>query len=114
MEEVISVPEIRNLLSRNDKAIALFREQRIEAVLNGDWLSGVIDRLHIHRNADGSATKVEIIDFKTDRVNSAEELKTRYADQMEAYRLAVEAIHPQAEVKCILISTALNQQILLP
>ena len=114
MEEVISVPEIRNLLSRNDKVIALFREQRIEAVLNGDWLSGVIDRLHIHRNADGSATKVEIIDFKTDRVNSAEELKTRYADQMEAYRLAVEAIHPQAEVKCILISTALNQQILLP
>ena len=114
MEEVISVPEIRNLLSRNDKVIAQFREQRIEAVLNGDWLSGVIDRLHIHRNADGSATKVEIIDFKTDRVNSAEELKTRYADQMEAYRLAVEAIHPQAEVKCILISTALNQQILLP
>jgi hypothetical protein len=107
MEEVISVPEIRNLLSRNDKPIALFREQRIEAVLDGDWLSGVIDRLHIHRNADGSATKIEIIDFKTDRVNSAEELKTRYAGQMEAYRRAMEAIHPQAEVECILISTAL-------
>ncbi len=107
MEEFLAVLEIRNLLSRNDKAIALFREQRIEAVLDGEWLSGVIDRLHIHRDADGSATKVEIIDFKTDRVNSAVELKTRYAGQMEAYRRAMEAIHPQAEVKCLLVSTAL-------
>jgi ATP-dependent helicase/nuclease subunit A len=57
---------------------------------------------------------VEVIDFKTDRVNSAEELKARYAAQMEAYRRAMEAIHPQAEVECILISTALNQPIPLP
>lgn len=112
--EVLAVPEIRNLLSRMDESVSLFREQRIEAVLDGDWLSGAIDRLHVRRDANGSATKLEIIDFKTDRVNSAEELITRYTGQMGAYRRAMEAIHPQAEVKCILISTALNQPIPLP
>ena len=112
--EVLAVPEIRNLLNRKDESVSLFREQRIEAVLDGDWLSGAIDRLHVHRDANGSATKVEIIDFKTDRVNSAEELIKRYTGQMGAYRRAMEAIHPQAEVKCILISTALNQPVPLP
>ncbi|MFM2197278.1 MAG: hypothetical protein RLZZ505_710 [Verrucomicrobiota bacterium] len=112
--EALAVSEIRNLLSKKGESVELFREQRIEAVLDGDWLSGVIDRLHVHRAPDGSVSQVEVIDFKTDRVNSAEELKARYAAQMEAYRRAMEAIHPQAEVECILISTALNQPIPLP
>lgn len=107
MEQALSVPEIRSLLSKSGREIDLHREQRIEAVLDGQWLSGVIDRLHVHRNADGSVWKVEIIDFKTDRVDSAVELNARYAGQMEAYRRAMQAIHPQAEVKCLLVSTAL-------
>lgn len=107
MEQALSIPEIRSLLSKGGRNINLHREQRIEAVLDGGWLSGVIDRLHIHRDGDGSVSKVEIIDFKTDRVDSAEQLNTRYAGQMEAYRRAMQAIHPQAEVKCLLISTAL-------
>jgi len=72
-------------------------------------MSGVIDRLHVHLDADGNATKVEIIDFKTDRVESTEELKARYAGQMEAYGKAMSAIYPAAEVKSILISTALKR-----
>ena len=114
MEEVLSKPEIRNLFLRKGESIDFFREQRIEAMLDGEWLSGVIDRLHVHRAAAGSVTRVEILDFKTDRVDSLEELSERYAGQMDAYRRAMEAIHPQAEVKCILISTALNQPIPLP
>jgi ATP-dependent exoDNAse (exonuclease V) beta subunit len=107
MEQALSAPPIRALLSKDGRAIDLHREQRIEAVLDGKWLSGVIDRLHIHRDANGSAEKVEIIDFKTDRVDSAEELMARYAGQMEAYRQAMLAIHQEAAVKCLLISTAL-------
>jgi hypothetical protein len=107
MEQALSVPGIRSLFSKAGRNIDLHREQRIEAVLDGGWLSGVIDRLHVHRDADGSATKVEIIDFKTDRVDSTEELKARYAGQMEAYRRAMQAIHPHAEVKCLLLSTSL-------
>jgi hypothetical protein len=40
-------------------------------------------------------------------VDSAEELIARYAGQMEAYRQAMQAIHQEAAVKCLLISTAL-------
>ncbi len=108
MAGVLSVPEIQKLFCREGKTIGLFREQRIEAVQDGKWLSGVIDRLHIHRDADGNAAKVEIIDFKTDRVDSAEELKSRYAGQMDAYRSAMESVYPEAEVECILVSTALG------
>ena len=113
LEQVLSAPEIRTLFSKCGQRIDLHREQRIEAVLDGGWLSGVIDRLHVHRDADGSVSKAEIIDFKTDRVDSAEQLVQRYAGQMEAYRRAMQAIHPQAEVKCLLVSTALTKLISL-
>jgi len=105
----LQAPEIRDLFSRKGRDIRLHREQRIEAVTDGKWMSGVIDRLHVHLDADGNATKVEIIDFKTDRVKSTEELKARYAGQMEAYRKAISAIYPAAKLKSILISTALKR-----
>ncbi len=104
METVLAAPEVLGLLNRNNRQIALFREQRVEAVIDGKWISGVIDRLHVH---DGGRL-VEIIDFKTDRVGSREELVARYAGQMEAYEKAMKAIYPQAEVRNILISTALG------
>lgn len=107
MEQALSVPEIHALLSKDGRNIDLYREQRIEAVLDGGWLSGVIDRLHVHRDQDGLVKMVEIIDFKTDRIDSAEELMARYTGQMEAYRRAMQAIHPEAEARCLLISTAL-------
>ena len=108
MGEALSVPEIRALLSREGKNISLHREQRVEAVMDGKWLSGVIDRLHVHRNPEGEVGLVEIIDFKTDRVDSGAELSARYGKQMSAYRKVIETMYPQAEVKCLLVSTALN------
>jgi ATP-dependent exoDNAse (exonuclease V) beta subunit len=107
MADIISTPEIRALLSRDGKPIRLYREQRIEAVLNNKWMSGVIDRLHVH--GDGSV--VEIIDFKTDRVLSTAELLDRYTSQMHAYRSALHLIHPGAEIHCLVVSTALKQVI---
>ena len=105
MDTVLTVPEIAELFSRNGREIALFREQRVEAVIDGKWISGVIDRLHVHT---GEMDVVEIIDFKTDRVGNADELAERYAGQMETYRKAMKLIYPNADVKCLLISTALN------
>jgi len=105
MTDVLASPEIRALLSRNGKSIRLYREQRIEAVLNDKWMSGVMDRLHVH--ADEAL--VEIIDFKTDRVVNAAELKERYATQMESYRAAVSKIYPKAEIRSVMVSTVLRQ-----
>jgi ATP-dependent exoDNAse (exonuclease V) beta subunit len=109
MEKALKSPDVRNLLSRDGKKIELYREQRIEAVVGGKWMSGVIDRLHVRRDENGEAHLVEIIDFKTDQVASAEELLTRYAKQMEAYQAAVSRIYPQAEIRCLLVSTALGK-----
>lgn len=105
MSDVLTNPEIRDLFSRNGKPIRLYREQRIEAVLNDKWMSGVIDRLHVH----GDGSLVEIIDFKTDRVLNAAELKDRYASQMDSYRNAVGKIYPNAEIRCMMVSTVLKQ-----
>jgi ATP-dependent exoDNAse (exonuclease V) beta subunit len=64
----------------------------------------VIDRLHV---LDGGKI-VELIDFKTDRVESMQELQSRYAGQMDAYAAIAKAIYPDAQVKCLLVSTALG------
>ncbi len=106
---VFQTPEIRDLFSRNGHNIKLYREQRIEAVIDGKWMSGVIDRLHVHSDGRTTVNLVEIIDFKTDRVETEAELKERYSAQLNAYRQAIEKIHPAAEIRCLMVSTALRQ-----
>ena len=108
VRDALAAKEIGLLFRREGKAVSLHREQRVEAVVGGSWMSGVIDRLHVHRDADGSATKVEVIDFKTDRVENAEELREKYAGQMDAYRNAMALVYPKAEIECLLVSTALR------
>lgn len=108
MEAVLAVPEVAALFTKAGRQVSLFREQRMEAVMDGKWISGVIDRLHVHHDASGDAGLVEIIDFKTDRVETAEDLKKRYGGQMDAYEKAMSLIYPGAEVKSVLVSTALK------
>jgi ATP-dependent helicase/nuclease subunit A len=108
LENTLVIPDIRALLSKTNRHIDLFREQKIEAVHDGKWLSGAIDRLHLHRDASGNVPLVEIIDFKTDKIATAEELRLRYTSQIEAYRNTMQAIYPSAEIRCHLISTALG------
>lgn len=111
LSKILAVPEVSTLFSKNGRNITLLREQRIEAVLDGKWMSGIIDRLHIHRDTAGKATKVEIIDFKTDRVEKPADLLERYTTQMDTYRKVMAAIHPGAEIACVLVSTALGEAI---
>jgi len=55
--------------------------------LEGQWVSGVFDRVVIHRAQDGKPASAVIYDFKTD-YGSASEIEERYAGQMEVYRKA--------------------------
>jgi ATP-dependent exoDNAse (exonuclease V) beta subunit len=65
----------------------VLREQSIEAVdANGVWFSGVVDRANIVKNENGEIREIAILDFKTDRVDSAEQLIERYASQLDSYR----------------------------
>ncbi len=97
-------PELKEIFERRGRNIELFQEQATEAILDGKQLTGVIDRLHIHRNAEGLVERVEIIDFKTDAVKNPNELASRYTEQMTAYRAALEKIHPGVEISCVLLS----------
>lgn len=102
--KLLKTPEVSELFERRGRNVELFREQPVEAILDGRWLSGVIDRLHLHRAPDGRVSRVEVIDFKTDAVERPEELVDRYSGQMEAYRQAMARAFPGAEVVCWLVA----------
>jgi ATP-dependent helicase/nuclease subunit A len=80
------------LLTSTPHQLKLFRERRI-AVREGDQItSGSIDRLVLWTDATGKALAVDLIDFKTDRLNDPLIVENRvafYRPQLEAYRDAL-------------------------
>lgn len=102
---LLKIPKIRSLFERGGRSVELFREQPVDAILDGKWLSGVMDRLHLHRDTTGVVTRVEVIDFKTDALDETGSLVERYSGQMNAYREVMELAYPRAKVECILLST---------
>lgn len=103
--DLVTDPGLRDHFERRGRPVALHREQPVEAILDGRWFSGVIDRLHVHE--DGK--RVEVLDFKTDAVESMESLVERYSGQMEVYRRVMSEVYPGAQVECLLLSTRLRQ-----
>lgn len=74
----------------------LWRERRfavMDATAKGaELLTGTFDRVVLWRNADGTATAAEIIDFKTDPFSGEtdrQRLEERYRPQLAAYRRAL-------------------------
>jgi ATP-dependent exoDNAse (exonuclease V) beta subunit len=102
---LLETPKIRLLFERKSRAIELFREQPIEAIVGDKWLSGIMDRLHLHRDDAGVVRRVEVIDYKTDGLDEISELEQRYSGQMQAYREVMQRAYPTAEVECIIVST---------
>jgi ATP-dependent exoDNAse (exonuclease V) beta subunit len=102
---LLATPRLRPLFERNGRPVELFREQPVDAVLDGKWLSGIMDRLHLHRNPSGTVSRVEVIDFKTDAVDDIGDLAERYSGQMNAYREVMAKAYPGAQIDCILLST---------
>ena len=113
VSRLLRSPELKEIFERRGRNIQLFREQAAEAILDGKQLTGVIDRLHIHRDAEGVVRRLEIIDFKTDAVKQPGELALRYSAQMTAYRTALEKIHPGVEISCGLLSVRHGQMVFI-
>lgn len=82
-------------------SVELLLEQAFEAVLDGRWLSGKIDRLHLERDADGKPTRARVLDFKTDQAPNPD----RHRPQMDDYRKAVSLLFglPPAQIACTLL-----------
>ncbi|WP_367874715.1 UvrD-helicase domain-containing protein [Luteolibacter sp. Populi] len=107
VRELLELPELRPVFERAGRRADLHREQPVEAIVGEQWLSGVIDRLHVFRDAAGRPVSAELVDFKTDAVGSAEQLLGRYRGQMEAYReVLVRTLG--VPVVCRLVSTKLR------
>ncbi|MDG2400726.1 MAG: 3'-5' exonuclease, partial [Akkermansiaceae bacterium] len=95
----------------NDGA-ELYREQAFELIYQNRWLSGVVDRLHLYREA-GEISRIEVIDFKTDVVRSSSDLVVRYLEQMMSYQAAVAQVFEVdvSMVECRIVSTSLGEVI---
>ena len=58
-------------------------------MLEKEWLSGTFDRVVMEVDKDENPVSAAILDFKTDQVNSAEEIeaaKQKYRPQLATYR----------------------------
>ncbi len=111
ISELLKISNLRQLFERRGKQLELLREQPVDVILGGKWLSGVMDRVHLHRDSAGLVTQVDIIDFKTDVVTDVSELVEKYSTQMEAYREIMRRVYPDAQVKCVLLSTSTKQTV---
>ena len=70
------------LFARPSGPCSLWREKAFDVALEGQWISGVFDRVVIHRNESGQPLRAAIYDFKTDEGDLAE----TYGTQMGLYR----------------------------
>ena len=95
----------------NDGA-ELYREQAFELIYQNKWMSGVVDRLHLYREA-GEISRIEVIDFKTDVVKSSSDLVVRYLEPMMSYQAAVAQVFEVGVsiVECRIVSTSLAEVI---
>jgi ATP-dependent exoDNAse (exonuclease V) beta subunit len=107
VRELLDIPAIRGVFEKKGRKVELYCEQAVEAIVSGEWLSGVIDRLHVFRDPLGLPERVELIDFKTDAVTKGEQLLERYSEQMNAYREVIGKAFG-VPVTCRLLSTKLR------
>jgi ATP-dependent exoDNAse (exonuclease V) beta subunit len=93
----------------------VWREREFEVVMEGDWVTGVFDRVVVERDEQGKATRATVFDFKTDRVDAGGCLRSaaeRHAGQLEVYRQVVArllSIVPKL-VGCEVVFTRVQQR----
>ncbi|MCW1885680.1 UvrD-helicase domain-containing protein [Luteolibacter flavescens] len=113
VRELLADPGISRLFQRGGRNVRLFREQAVEGIVDGKWLSGVVDRLHLIHDDDGKPAALELIDFKTDSVEQPEQLVERHAGQMAAYREVLSKAYDDLPVTCMLLSTKLRAVVII-
>ena len=105
VEEVnrcLNSPEIAEVFQPDDKA-EVWRERPFEIVIDGEFCSGVFDRVVLYEKY------AKIIDFKTDRIDKKglPEAVKRHKAQLELYRRALTRLSglPETVITCLLVFT---------
>jgi len=109
---VLTAPALAELWERPAGNVDLWRERAFEAILGETWVTGMFDRVVIHRDLSGRPIRAVIYDFKTDRLATEEQIGSavaRHTPQLVRYRQAVPALTglPAAAVQAELIFTRL-------
>lgn len=92
------------------RPMQLWRERPFDLVMDGEWVSGIFDRVHLTRDAEGRCTGAWIIDFKTDEIAHEDALAAKlagYAPQIALYREALQKLTglAAASIRCSLLFT---------
>ncbi len=113
-EACLRAPELRTVFSRDNPADEVWCERGFEAVVDGVWVSGVLDRVVLRRGA-GVRLAVAVYDFKTDR-DGGEILRRRHAKQLELYRTVVARLSgvEEREVGAFVVATGEAQLLEIP
>ena len=86
LEAFLLTPEAAKIFTSPGEEWDLWREKAFDLMIDGKWISGVFDRVHIRREG-GKVLAAEIFDFKTNR-STPEAIMEEYVGQMELYRQA--------------------------
>lgn len=114
---VLQAPELAAVWTRPAEAVSMevWRERAFEILLDEVWVSGVLDRVVVERDAAGRAVGVAVYDFKTEWVAGAEveAAARRHREQMRLYRRAVARLTglPEAEVAAQVVFTRLRRAV---
>jgi ATP-dependent helicase/nuclease subunit A len=106
-------PELAEVWAKPADAAVAWRERKFELVTEDAWVSGVIDRLVIVRDATGRALRATVYDFKTDAGATPAEAVLRHGAQLRHYRRAAAALTglDEGAVAVELVLTRLRRRI---
>ncbi|MEN9469075.1 MAG: hypothetical protein RL630_808 [Verrucomicrobiota bacterium] len=88
VEEFLGKPLAREVFTKPEGPTRLWREQAFDIILDGQWVSGVFDRVVVHCDQKNNPLSAVIYDFKTDQGMNLD-IQSRYAGQMKVYQKAV-------------------------
>jgi ATP-dependent exoDNAse (exonuclease V) beta subunit len=89
---VLQNPEVLAWFTLGKGGREAWTERSFDMLHEGQWVSGVLDRVVLDRDGSGAWTQATILDFKTDAVADEAAMQARaagYEPQMKLYRQAV-------------------------
>jgi ATP-dependent exoDNAse (exonuclease V) beta subunit len=113
----LRAPELAGAFAPPTAGGEVWRERAFEAVIDGVWVTGVIDRVVVERGADGRTRRATVFDFKTDRVadepGELARAAQRHAGQIDLYRRVAARFTglPETAVKAEVVFTAVRRRV---
>jgi ATP-dependent helicase/nuclease subunit A len=89
---VLELEDVRRALARPEGVVELWRERSFELVLGNEWVTGSFDRVVIRKDDAGRPVSAVVLDYKSNRVETTEEIEAaaeHYRPQLALYTRAL-------------------------